>query len=846
MTTKYFNVKQGITTGNVVIDAATGNLANVGNITALTGITANLGNLVISNHFQGNGSQLSGLAGANITGQVGNALISGTVYTNAQPNITSLGTLSSVDITGNATAGNITGANLISGNFITGTLTTNAQPNITSVGLLSSLTVGNSTANVEISVGVNGTLNATANITAPYFIGNVQGNISGNIVVPGNNTAVLFNNSGNAGASDAFTFNQSTNVVTISGNLTSVNANLGNLTVSNYFQGNGYLITNINGSNVSGDVSGANHANVADSANSVAGGNVSGQVGNALLAGTVYTNAQPNITSLGTLANLVVTGTANTGDALISGNATVTGNLTVQGNTIYANVETLVVEDPIIELGGGPNGAPLTTNDGKDRGTLLHYYTTAPIDAFMGWDNSNGEFGFGSNVTNSSEVMTFNSYGNIRAGYFLGNGSLLTGVATSATANTVTDGSQPNITSVGTLTTLTVSGNVTSGNASLGNLVVGNYFSGDGSLLTNLNGSNVTGTVANANYATYAGTVLTNAQPNITSVGTLTSLDVTGNVSAGNIKSDNLLYANGTPYVFTTNAAGSNTQVQFNDGNAFAGSANFTFNKGTNTLSVTNIVANGAGLTSVPGGNITGQVANALVAGTVYTAAQPNITSVGTLSSLTVTGLITATANGVKTANIYDSTGTLTLETKYGNNAGDLGVYGNLVVGTSGTGNVTAYNANLGNLVLANFITGTLTTGAQPNITSVGTLSSLNVSGNTTTGNLLLNGGLTSNRSNVSVTTNTVIDQFAPTTYRTAKYIISASGDDGYQSVETLLVHDGTNSYITIYGSICSNNSADIIDLSSNINGISGNVSVYATSTSANAKVNMVVSYIKT
>jgi len=846
MTTKYFNVKQGITTGNVVIDAATGNLANVGNITALTGITANLGNLVISNHFQGNGSQLSDLSGANITGQVGNALISGTVYTNAQPNITSLGTLSSVDITGNATAGNITGANLISGNFLTGTLTTGAQPNITSVGLLSSLTVGNSTANVEISVGANGTLNATANITAPYFIGNVQGNISGNIVVPGNNTAVLFNNSGNAGASDAFTFNQSTNVVTISGNLTSVNANLGNLTVSNYFQGNGYLITNINGSNVSGDVSGANHANVADSANSVAGGNVSGQVANALIAGTVYTNAQPNITSLGTLANLVVTGTANTGDALISGNATVTGNLIVQGNTVYANVETLVVEDPVIELGGGPNGAPLTNNDGKDRGTLLHYYTTEPIDAFMGWDNSNGEFGFGSNVTNSSDVMTFNSYGNIRASYFLGNGSLLTGIATSATANTVTDGSQPNITSVGTLTTLTVSGNVTSGNASLGNLVVGNYFSGDGSLLTNLNGSNVTGTVANANYATYAGTVLTNAQPNITSVGTLTSLDVTGNVSAGNIKSDNLLYANGTPYVFTTNAAGSNTQVQFNDGNAFAGSANFTFDKGTNTLSVTNIVANGAGLTSITGGNVTGQVANALIAGTVYTAAQPNITSVGTLSSLTVTGLITATANGVKTANIYDSTGTLTLETKYGNNAGDLGVYGNLVVGTSGTGNITAYNANLGNLVIANYVQGTLTTGAQPNITSVGTLSSLNVTGNTTTGNLLLNNGITSNRSNVSVTTNTVIDQFEPSTYRTAKYIISASGDDGFQSVETLLVHDGVNSYITIYGSICSNNSADIIDLSSNINGVSGNVSVYATSVSANAKVNMVVSYIKT
>ena len=91
-----------------------------------------------------------------------------------------------------------------------------------------------------------------------------------------------------------------------------------------------------------------------------------------------------------------------------------------------------------------------------------------------------------------------------------------------------------------------------------------------------------------------------------------------------------------------------------------------------------------------------------------------------------------------------------------------------------------------------------------------------------------------------------MIDQFNPATYRTAKYIISASGDDGYQSVETLLVHDGTTAYITIYGSVCSNVSADIVELSSNINGVSGNVSVYATSNSANALVKVVASYIKT
>lgn len=60
------------------------------------------------------------------------------------------------------------------------------------------------------------------------------------------------------------------------------------------------------------------------------------------------------------------------------------------------------------------------------------------------------------------------------------------------------------------------------------------------------------------------------------------------------------------------------------------------------------------------------------------------------------------------------------------------------------------------------------------------------------------------------------------------------------------MVHDGSSAYITIYGSVCSNVSADILDLSSNVNGVSGNVTLYATSASPNAKVNVVVTYITT
>jgi len=87
---------------------------------------------------------------------------------------------------------------------------------------------------------------------------------------------------------------------------------------------------------------------------------------------------------------------------------------------------------------------------------------------------------------------------------------------------------------------------------------------------------------------------------------TFGNANVTGNITAGNLKTDQLLYANGDPYVFTTNAAGTNTQVQFNDGNSFSGNANLTFNKTTGTLTAGYIVGNGSGLSNLAVANITG------------------------------------------------------------------------------------------------------------------------------------------------------------------------------------------------------------------------------------------------
>jgi hypothetical protein len=278
----------------------------------------------------------------------------------------------------------------------------------------------------------------------------------------------------------------------------------------------------------------------------------------------------------------------------------------------------------------------------------------------------------------------------------------------------------------------TITGNITSNNANLGNLAIANFFSG---------------------------TLTTGSQPNITSVGTLGNLSVTSNVSAGNIKTNNLLYANGSPWAIgtTTTVSGSNTQVQFNDASSFGASANFTFDKSTNTLTVTNLVTNGSGITNITGSSVTGQVPNALIAATVYTNAQPNITSVGTLSSLVVTGNITggnATLGNTATANYFVGSGN-NLSNIQGTSitgAVSYATTANSVAGSNVSGAVTyaatanaVAGANVLGQVSNSLVSGTVYTNAQPNITSVGTLSNLAVTGNITSGNANLGNAVSAN-----------------------------------------------------------------------------------------------------
>ncbi len=112
----------------------------------------------------------------------------------------------------------------------------------------------------------------------------------------------------------------------------------------------------------------------------------------------------------------------------------------------------------------------------------------------------------------------------------------------------------------------------------------------------------------------------------------------------------------------------------------------------------------------------------AVAAGTVITANQPNITSVGTLTALNCSGTVTA---GTVTAGIIN--GTLSVASQP--NITEIGTLANLTVTNTllaGTVTATTVGTPGGSLV------GTVATPTQPNITSLGTLTGLTVAGTVT------------------------------------------------------------------------------------------------------------------
>jgi hypothetical protein len=258
--------------------------------------------------------QIVGPQGATGLGATG---ATGTAGTNGATGATgTAGTNGATGATGTAGVNGATGATgTIGSTGATGTIgSTGATGTIGSTGATGATgTIGSTGA-----TGATGTIGSTGATGATGAIGSTGATGP----VAGSNTQVIFNDANAAGANANFTFNKSTSVLTVTGNIIANNINAGNLLTANYS------------------------------------------------SAVLTTAAQPNITSTGTLTSLTVTGNINGGNIVSGGVANITGNITGAnliagssgaGNVYAGNIivngqpTTYGVVTPVIVSNTGPN-----------------------------------------------------------------------------------------------------------------------------------------------------------------------------------------------------------------------------------------------------------------------------------------------------------------------------------------------------------------------------------------------------------------------------------------------------------------------------------------------------------
>ena len=214
---------------------------------------------------------------------------------------------------------------------------------------------------------------------------------------------------------------------------------------------------------------------------------------------------------------------------------------------------------------------------------------------------------------------------------------------------------------------VSVTGNITGVNSNVTISRAGSFVGSIVSVTGNITGGNSSVTISNA--ASFTGNVVS----------------ITGNITGGN---SNVVISNAASFTGNVvsvigNIIGANSNVTISNASSFVG----------NIVSVT--------------GNITGGNSNVVIS---------NAASF-TGNIVSVIGNIIGGNSDVTTSNAASFTGNV----------------------VSVIGNITGGNANLGNIATANYFAGTLTTNAQPNVTSVGILTALSVTGNANVGGLEFN-----------------------------------------------------------------------------------------------------------
>ena len=450
----------------------------------------------------------------------------------------------------------------------------------------------------------------------------------------------------------------------------------------------------------------------ADLHNTTVTGNISAtgtiSVGGITLSGNLIVGAGPTLT-------IDPNGSGGT-----DGNVVITGNLTVNGTTTTINSNTITTNDLQINMANNAATATAANNGGIGVGPAGAEYAT-----FL--------YNTAANVWIAS--LGISSVGNITAGNL--SGTNITGTLATAAQN--------NITSVGTLTSASVSGNVQGGNLTTAGLIsAAGSITGDSVVGGVITGTSISVTGSQSAASTVGG-VITGTSTSVS--GTTTAASVVGGVITGT----------------STSVTGTTTAASVIGGVITGSSVSVTGNVTSGNLLTVGVVSATGNITSNyfigNGSQLTGIVAGGGIEWTTQANTAPSLPVAGdfwydsytdkkyqytndgvsnywvdqsfptSYSSLAVTGNIVA-GNVLITGNIVGNISAQTITANVvGSVTGNLtgNVFGNLIGNSYGNSTGTHFGNVTGNL------TGAVLTGAQSAITSVGTLSSLSVTGNITT-----------------------------------------------------------------------------------------------------------------
>jgi predicted acyltransferase (DUF342 family) len=715
------------------------------------------------------------------------------------------------------------------------------------------------TANADVSLGnlfvsananIAGNVNVTGNLSADTFVGNLSGNvqggnIKGNLEAPGSNTEMLFNDANVVKSTPGVTYNKTSNLVTLTGNLSVAHiTNASSITFSNggYIDGTGtnsIVITanasaqlkyndaanstiataNVNGFDI--QVHG-NHWSFDTTGDLKAPGNIYANTG-AFSGNALYIASTGNIrgdVELGGNLNVASTtnilGNLTVGDGTASMNANITGNLVVGANAnITANLTTnnLTVTNyvasnllPAIDADGSAN------LPGYDLGSATYRWK----DLWL----SGNTIKLGTTTLTSGASNTFvTANANIFTGLFTGNitttGIVNVGNATNRQTLTVSGNTSITTSTAATSNTtgaLTVTGGVGIG----GNIYIGGATANiDGNLLVSSN-ANITSDLRVGGNASVTGDVTVSG--NLLVTGATTYIDVT----TSSIKDPVIdLGGNGNG----TNATSINL---YDRGLILRNYDNFgptnQFMGWKTIASEFQLLSGVTDSTNVVTGTYANLRINTLnsshVYGTIETGNQPNIGN--------LLGLTHANISNTLVVNNATVTTLVASDLKYPKNDGNIPLADELTILTSdgranlgfttikrnslfnGTSNVTVDNNGNVNLT-ANANTSLIVTQTGANV-----FGNLTISGSLIAGNIKLNdissNTVTIGNSSIGAFTTTtttaaagqILAEVSSATNRAVEFFVKGEEVAGgkYSVATVVAVHNGTDIAYDVYGTL--------------------------------------------